>query len=177
MIGYSSAIQQVGVGKLPLSAIRYLILFAMTLLGGPAAVAQPQVDQEPLRIVREFYAPYLAGRSTPGKGALDIIRPHASPELSRLIDRETACTKRTGGLCALDFDILVDGQDWKLSGLQITAQDARPGAMVVRAAFRNFNQPKVVEYSFAILGGRWQVSDVIIRVGNQRLTTILKTNR
>jgi Protein of unknown function (DUF3828) len=161
-------------------AMRYVLLIILALIGANAenpAMAQPQPDQEPLRIVREFYAPYLAGRSAPGKDSLDLLRPYASPELARLIDREKACTKRTGGLCALDFDMLVDGQDWKLAGLQVTAQDARPGAMVVRAAFRNFNQPKAVEYSFSIMGGRWMLSDVVIRAGNQRLTTILKTNK
>lgn len=141
------------------------------------AVAQPQPDQEPLRIVRGIYAPYVADRLPPGKGGLDLVRPHATAELQRLIDRENACRKRTGGLCALDHDMLVDAQDFQIRALQVTAEDARPGAMVVRATFRNMGQPTVVDFPFAIIEGRWQMSDLIIRKGNRRLTTILRTNR
>jgi hypothetical protein len=141
------------------------------------AAAQPQPDQEPVQIVRALYAPYVANRNTPGQGAIDLIRPHATPELQRLIDKENACTRRTHGICAIDYDVLIDGQDWKLAGLQVTAQDARPGAMVVRASFRNMGRPTVVEFPFTITGGRWLMSDVIIKDRNRRLTAILKTNK
>jgi hypothetical protein len=157
-------------------ASRRAIFAACLAFAAAPAAAQPQPDQEPLRIVRELYAPYLANRSTPGQGAIDLIRPHATPELQRLIDREKACTRRNQGLCALDYDMLVDGQDWRLSSLQITAQEARPGAMVVRASFRNMGKPKVIEFPFAIMGGRWVMSDLVIKDGNRRLTKELKSN-
>jgi hypothetical protein len=153
---------------------RAALAAALMLAAAPAA-AQPQPDQEPLRIVRAFYAPYLANRSD--ANALDLIRAHATPELQRLIDRENACVRRTQGICAVDYDVLVDGQDFKISALQVTAQNARPGAMSVRAAFRNFNRAKAVDFSFAITGGRWLLSDVTMTDGARRLTTLLKTNR
>jgi hypothetical protein len=159
---------------------RCLILgsIAFAAVEAVPAAAQPQPDQEPLQIVRGIYAPYVADKLPPGKGGLDLIRPHATAELQRLIDRENACKRRTGGLCALDHDIVVDGQDFQIRGLQVVAQDARPGAMRVRASFRNLGKATVVDYAFAITGGRWQMSDVILRkAGEQRLTTILRTNR
>ncbi len=64
-----------------------LLAFAAALRPPPS----PAPDQEPLRIVREMYAPYAANRPT-APGALALIRPHAAPELVRLIDRRTpAC--------------------------------------------------------------------------------------
>ncbi len=105
-----------------------LLAFAAALPGR----RQSAPDQEPLRIVREMYAPYAANRPT-APGALALIRPHAAPELVRLIDRENACVRRSGGgYCALDYDVLVDGQDYEIRGLQVWAVDARPGAMTAR---------------------------------------------
>jgi hypothetical protein len=145
-------------------------------IGAAPAIAQPRPDQEPLQIVRALYEPYVASRDTP-KGALDLIRPHATADLRRLIEKEDACARRTRGICAIDYDVLVDGQDYKVTRLQVTAQDARPGAMTVRATFRNFDKATVVAFPFAVIGGRWQMTDVVIKDGNRRLTTILKTNR
>jgi hypothetical protein len=158
-------------------ASRRAILACFAAFAAAPLAAQPQPDQEPVQIVRGLYAPYLANRNTPGQGAIDLVRPHATPDLQRLIDKEKACTRRTQGLCAIDYDMLVDGQDWKLAGLQVTAQDARPGAMVVRASFRNMGKAKVVDFPFAITGGRWLMSDVIIKDGNRRLTAVLRTNK
>lgn len=149
----------------------------LAMLAVDPLMAQPQPDQEPVRIVQALYAPYVANRNTPGKGALDFIHPHATPELQRLIDKEKACTRLTRGICAVDYDVLVDGQDYKITRLQVTAQDARPGAMNVRATFRNFTRTTVVEFPFAISAGRWVMSDVVIKDGNRRLTAILKTNK
>jgi hypothetical protein len=143
--------------------------------GGVLAQAQP--DQEPLRIVRAFYAPYVADRTPAGQSAIDLIRPHATAELQRLIDRENACTRRSRGYCALDYDVLVDGQDFKITRLQVAAQDARPGGMTVRASFLNLGRPTAVEFSFGLIGGRWQVRDVVLTNGGRRLTTVLQSNR
>jgi hypothetical protein len=156
---------------------RRAILTGFAALAAMPISAQPQPDQEPVQIVRGLYAPYVANRTAPGQGAIDLIRPHATPELQRLIDKEKACTRRNQGICAIDYDMLIDGQDWKLAGLQVTAQDARPGAMVVRASFRNMGKSTVVDFPFAITGGRWLMSDVIIRDGNRRLTAVLRTNK
>jgi hypothetical protein len=159
-------------------SIRRAAAILVLAVATPPAAAQPQPDQEPLQIVRGIYAPYVADKLPPGKGGLDFIRPHATADLQRLIDREQTCRKRSGGLCALDNDIVVDGQDFQIRGLQVAAHEARPGAMLVRATFRNVGKATVIDYAFAITGGRWQMSDVIVRKAKEeRLTTILKTNR
>jgi hypothetical protein len=160
-----------------MSASRRVATGILAMFAIAPATAQPQPDQEPLQIVRALYAPYVANRDTPGKGALDFIRPNATPELQRLIDKEHACTRRTRGICAIEYDVIVDGQDYKITRLLVTAQDARPGAMTVRATFRNFDKATVVEFPFAITGGIWRMSDVVIKDGNRRLTAILKTNK
>lgn len=159
--------------------IRYglaVLGFAALPWSQPPAHAQ-QLDQEPLRIVRQIYAPYIANR-TNVPGALALLKPHAAPELRRLIDREDACVRRSGGgICALDYDVIVDGQDFEIRGLQVAAADARPGAMTARASFRNFGKPRVVDFSFALTAGEWRLTDIVIRDGNRRLSTILKANR
>jgi hypothetical protein len=153
------------------------VTVALVLAVASTGHAQQPVDQEPLRIVRQIYAPYITNRLAAGTGQLDLIRPHATPELQRLIDRENACTRRSRGYCALDYDMIIDGQDWKVTGLQVTAIDARPGAMTARASFRNFNRATVVDFSFAMTAGAWKLTDLVIRDGNRRMSTILRTNR
>ncbi len=49
--------------------------------------------------------------------------------------------------------------------------------MTARAVFRNFGKPRTVDFSFAMTAGVWKLTDLVIRDGNRRLTTILKTNR
>jgi hypothetical protein len=122
--------------------------------------AQAQSAPEPVRIVRQLYAPYIADQL--GKGALDLIKPHAAPELRWLIAREEACAKKRQGICNIDADVLTDSQDPQVKSIQTAVRDASGAAMTVRVTFRHVGSAKdtVVDIPFVKAGERWQITDV-----------------
>ena len=147
-----------------------------TLLAGSAAIlsttAAAQGEPEPVRIARALYAPYIADQL--GKGALDLIKPHAAPELRRLILREEACSKKNG-ICNIDVDVLTDSQDPQVRSIQTTVRDARGDAMTVRVSFRHTGArtETVIDIPVVRSGGRWLITDVR-RVGGSGLVAMLK---
>jgi hypothetical protein len=139
---------------------RALIAGLAAVAATPAALAQTAADPEPVRIVRQLYAPYIADRL--GKGALDLIKPHAAPELRRLIAREEACTKKSQGICNIDFDVLTESQDPQVKSIQTAVRDAADAAMTVRVTFRHTGATKVtvIDIPFVRAGERWLIADV-----------------
>ncbi|TWB21525.1 uncharacterized protein DUF3828 [Nitrospirillum bahiense] len=127
-----------------------------------AAGAEP-AQSTPQAIVEALYRPYLADPHAEKDTTIDSVaqvRRHATPALARLLDADRACEKRTQGICALDFDIIIDGQDWDLSGFGLQAE-ASGDTATVTARFSNFG-PRVLAYHFMRTGGRWLIDDVVI---------------
>jgi Protein of unknown function (DUF3828) len=151
---------------------RSCVTVGVLMLAMPGASGQ--ATPEPVQIVRRLYAPYLKNDSSGGISALDAIKPHAAPALRRLIDRENACMRKQQGICNIDADVLIDGQDWQLSGFQVTTAGQSAERMTVHVAFRNSGRATAVEIPFEQSGGRWLISDVVSRPGGTRLTALLK---
>jgi hypothetical protein len=134
-------------------------------------------DSAPLALIRSFYVPYLAGDAGPEpKPSTDVIYPHATNRLKHLIDLMNECETKSQGVCNLDFDVIINGEDWDLKGLpKLTAQPLAGGDVEVAARFSGFGAPLEVDYFFVNSGSGWQIDDV---TGNGpddswRLSTIL----
>jgi hypothetical protein len=69
---------------------------------------------------------------------------------------------RNGELGRLDFFFWVNGQDWKLSGIEVADRTVwrRPDRRVVTVSYRNFDQENLLEFYFQKVGGRWLIDDV-----------------
>lgn len=142
-----------------------LAALAVLVLALPLAIAPGAQGADPAALVREFYRFYEAGDDT--RGAIAIVMPHASTRLARLFERELACQERTRGICALDFDFLVDAQDFALTDVQTSAAAARGNRVTVTARFRNAGTPVTVLFRLARDGQRWRVDDVEGRHGGR----------
>ncbi|TWB46873.1 hypothetical protein FBZ92_14218 [Nitrospirillum viridazoti] len=130
--------------------------------GAEPAQSTPQAIV-PQAIVEALYRPYLADPHAEKDTNIDSVaqvRRHATPALTRLLDADRACEKRTQGICALDFDIIIDGQDWDLSGFGLQAETSGDTATVT-ARFSNLG-PRVLAYHFVRTGGRWLIDDLVI---------------
>jgi hypothetical protein len=138
---------------------------AVLVLVLPLAIAPGAQGADPAALVREFYRSYEAGDDT--RGAIAIVMPHASTRLARLFERELACQERTRAICALDFDFLVDAQDFALTDVQTSAAAARGNRVTVTARFRNAGTPVTVLFRLARDGQRWRVDDVEGRHGGR----------
>ena len=134
-------------------------LIALSLLPGMAGAG----IVSPKDIVENLYAPYLAdphAEQTDGPSALDAIRSKASKTLKHAIHRNDVCERREQGVCNIDFDIIIDAQDWDISHFAVTdGEDQATGLPVVTARFTN-GYPREVRYYFISEEGAWKIDDV-----------------
>ncbi len=133
------------------------MILNILILAGLAAAQPHERPATPHAIVAALYAPY---RGTGDTGsAIDAIRAYATKGLKRLIDADDACQKREQGICNIDADVLIAGQDGAPSHLAIHDDPATRDGQVVRATFRN-GGPVRVTFVFVREDGAWKIDDV-----------------
>lgn len=60
----------------------------------------------------------------------------------------------------IDWDVFVDGQDWKLSDLKITPVSQSATQADIRATFTNFGDPRDILISLVLEDGHWRIDEV-----------------
>lgn len=118
----------------------------------------------PRQIVDALYAPYLhapPSDSVQTPDPLDSIATFASDSLGKAIQKNRACEEREEGICAIDFDILICGQDWDITHFRSTLSGDKTAKPIVRATFDNMGQPASVSFLFIRESGTWRIDDVI----------------
>jgi len=136
-------------------------------------------DDDPalLALIRSFYVTYLAGDAGPEpKPSTGVIYPHATSRLKHLIDLMNECETKSQGVCNLNFDVIINVQDWDLKGLpKLTAEPLAGGDVDVAAQFSSLGTPLEVDYFFVNSGSGWQIDDLTGHgpEGSWRLSTIL----
>ena len=145
--------------------VSLLVVFALFAALAPARAGE--LDEQ----VRRLYRTYETG-GTPGQSALQLVRPHASKRLAALIAREERCTDRhRGESCNLDFDVIINGQDWELKNLAVEPATLDGDRASVVARFTNFETPEEIVYRYTRESGRWRIDDIEARApGDHRWT-------
>lgn len=123
----------------------------------PAASEAGRAITDPATIVRQVYEPYLA----PEASAPALLE--AAPWSNRLRGELAAMQSNSmaQGEPILDFDPLINAQDWQLSNVNV-ASDAVVEAShaTVRASFHNAGRDDVVIYDLIWEDDRWKVDNV-----------------
>lgn len=132
------------------------------LLLAAMACSVPAQAGELDALVSTWYRAYQAKQPLP---ALRLVRPHASKRLAALIDKEERCKARTRELCNLEFDVIVNGQDWELKGVAVEPTKPANGRAAVTARFTNIETPQEIVYSFVRETGKWKLDDIESRAG------------
>jgi hypothetical protein len=152
---------------LGLAALAYL-LFSLTPGGRALAVENPS------DWVKGIYQTYAANKTVPS--SLSILKPEASPRLKRLIEAEEACMKRGKGICRLDFDPIVNAQDFSVTDIQVRSHaivgSSSPSKGIVTATFKNGGEVTIIEYTFTRQGARWLLDDVAAKTPGQETWTL-----
>jgi hypothetical protein len=78
----------------------------------------------------------------------------------KLWSTRTKKKRRKAWFGRIDWDVFVDGQDWKLSGLKIALVSKSATHAQVRATFKNFDHPSNMLFDLALEDGHWRVDDV-----------------
>ncbi len=117
----------------------------------------------PAKIVMALYRPYVADDDALGNDGLLAIAAHAEPRLKRLISQDRQCEAREGGVCRIDFDPVIAGQDTQLNGQWpvLSVRATQNGAEIVLARFISGGVPMEVDYVFIRAGGSWVIRDVM----------------
>jgi uncharacterized protein DUF3828 len=125
------------------------VLFALDL-GSGAAHAAP-VDGDPVSLIEAIYKTYET--DNPGL-------PHVySRRLQALIDKDEKETPE-GDVGRIDWDVFIDGQDWKLTELKIVLVSKSADEAEVRATFKNFGEPCNQLFDLVREEGGWRIDDI-----------------
>jgi hypothetical protein len=146
------------------STVRRIIaalILGLFFVSGPAAAAT-RID-DPKAFITRVYAGLMKGQTDIGGSLEESIDPPDdiyTPALQKAFDDEDKDSN--GEIGRLDFYFWVNGQDWKLSNVEVTERSVwkRPDRKVVAVGFRNFDQESNLLFYFQKVGGRWLIDDV-----------------
>ncbi len=119
-------------------------------------------ETSPRQIVEALYKPYLAdlhAKKPTGSSALDLILPYASKSLQTAIQKNQECEQHTHEICNIDFDIIINAQDWDLSNFAIQ-EESQKSLPIVSAIFSNGEKNKV-SYFFVHEENAWKIDDIV----------------
>jgi hypothetical protein len=159
---------------------RALALAGGFLLGATSARAQVDPrEPDPAVWLRQIYALYLRAEKSPeleNQATDRLIVKRASKSLAALFKRNDACEAEGKGVCALDWDFVIDGQASQLSNIKVGALVASGDRGTVTVTFKNFSNAKNI-YRFVREDGQWKVEDIETKVGGEAPVGIAKLLR
>ena len=149
-------------------------------LMGSVAPARAQVNErEPdpavwLRQVYDLYHREEKASTLDMQSSTELFAKRASKSLAALFKRNDACEAEGKGVCALDWDFVIDGQDWTLSHVKVGPAVVAGDKATVTVSFRNFTAACVNVYFFVREDGQWKVDDIETKSGSDAPIRIAK---
>jgi hypothetical protein len=155
-------------------------LLIASFMAFPASFAMADVNaREPdpskwLTEVYDLYAKAQKNEALQSKATVDLIFNRGSKALKALYKKDQACSRKSGGVCALDFDFVIDGQDFQIADVKVGPTQITGATAEVIVTFKNFDTPNVNTYHFIKEGGLWVVDDVENQSGKDKAFSIAK---
>jgi hypothetical protein len=120
----------------------------------PSAEKGASTDDAPAAIVRALYEPYLSETAVPPAW----YEAPLTDELQALIAEAAAGNE---GNVPIEADPIIAGQDYQLTGLDVTVETPPvDGRAVVVARFSNMGAPTAVRYDLAETSGAWRIDNI-----------------
>ena len=142
---------------MPLLRRLFFVFVAISAIAcTPPAPGSANRTVAPAEVVRALYAPYLGGDAV-APPAWDDATP-LSNELRTLL---TQAATANDGQTIIDADPIIAGQDYQLSGVDVTL-DSPPanGQARVTARFTNMGTATVVRYDLVEVDGDWRIDNI-----------------
>lgn len=126
-------------------------------LAGLAACG-PAPGGDPVGMVQALYEPYLSNQNP--KPFLDAAP--LTPELRDMMKTaQEQAHERGEPTAVVDFDPIIDGQDWELSDLTVElVEPAQDDSAQVRARFKNMGEDVSLTYDLVRQGGGWRIDNI-----------------
>jgi hypothetical protein len=130
-----------------------LLTASILLLGALTAPVAAQPFDDPVALVEHIYEPYLAGEIPEGQ------HEFFSSTLEALFEAAAAETPE-GEIGPLDFDPVVNGQDFDISGLRVQQVQNDGSAAIVEASFVNLGDRQRILFMLTHGDEGWKISDL-----------------
>ncbi|HEX2839683.1 hypothetical protein [Hyphomicrobium sp.] len=114
---------------------------------------------DPQIVLDEIYGQVAEMCSADGGPPYDftaIAKTYFTPELAKKVVKASNDNK-------LDFDVLIDGNDCKVTELDLRVVEEKAGTAIGRAEFKNFDEERTVDLLMSKAGNEWQVTDIVYR--------------
>ena len=144
----------------------------------PSTRAQPPDD--PALWLRQTYDLYARAEKNADllkDSAETLAERRASRRFKALLDRDLACETKTHEICAIDWDFIVNGQDWALSHVEVGPLQASGPRGIVTVTFVNMKSTNRNVYEFVREDGGWRLDDIVSGQSGQAPTRISKVLR
>ena len=134
------------------TTLRTLLALLIALVLAPAS-AGAGADSDPLALIKAIYATYATDNDNPA------LENTYSTRLQALIDKDARDTPE-GEVGRIDWDVFINGQDWKLSKLKIALVSKTADRAQVRATFKNFDEANDMLFDLVRENGAWRIDDI-----------------
>ncbi|MET0181328.1 MAG: hypothetical protein ABW199_00425, partial [Caulobacterales bacterium] len=130
----------------------------LAMLAACVIACSPPAGDDPVSTVEPLYQSYLDGQNPPD---LANAAPWSNEMRDLLRQMKDASKEQEGPV--IDFDPLIDGQDFEITDLTVSVEEPPAnGRAVVEAKFKNFGEDVQVHYDLVEDGG-WRVDNIRTR--------------
>lgn len=128
------------------------LLLALILAVAVGAASPPEgVDNDPVSLIAAIYQSY--------QDDAPLAFSFYSTRLQGLVDKDEKETPE-GMVGRIDWDVFVDGQDWRLSELKIEPVSQQAANAQIRATFINMGEQKNMLFELVREDGHWRIDEI-----------------
>jgi len=145
-----------------------LIVSAVLAIGWSGTVLAAKVDNEAAvvaKLYKDFAWQAIASQDLFGDDLShqnkSTLEKYFAPALADLLVKDAVCQVRSQGICNLDFDLLFDSQDPRVTDLEVTT--TAPGRVSVVYKDPVDDKTTRIDFELPRVAGRWRIMDVVYR--------------
>jgi len=94
-----------------------------------------------------------------------LVAARASKSFGAALKKDEDCSAKEEGVCALDWDFIIDGQEWRLSKVKVAPAVVAGDKATVAVSFTNMRKACRNIYYFVREDGEWKLDDVDTKSG------------
>lgn len=122
----------------------------------PVATKKQANDNPKVVFIKQFYADYLNENIHAKR-----LNQYYSADLKKLFARDDKIAKKNEEeIACLDFDYVIQGQDYDEKEILKTLKVSMTPKGWVRASFKNFNENQQIDYQVQCKGNQCQIEDL-----------------
>lgn len=158
---------------------RFICITSFALAVGPVDKAVAAIPEPEAAVVARLYKDFswqaITGQSNLFGADLahqrkTTLERYFSPLLAELLVRDAACQIRSQGVCNLDFDLLFDSQDPRVTDLEVTPIST--GKVAVTFKDPVSDERKMVAFRLSRVAKKWKITDIVY--GKDQQLSLLK---